>query len=206
MGRARSCSCGGCSSPSASAGTGFLLLCTLAHAMEQPGTGSVLRLAWCVAPIAATVYFAVAVARTDPGTRPRAGLSAVGLGPGRLMLLAGVSTAVACTLGSLLALLLFLHLRGDLSGLPFDGAGAGLLAADRPLPLGAALTLLTVVPFAASAARAPRCGPVRQGGGAYGGRERRGAGRPGSGPERSAVGRRAARPRGSPWRRTRTAR
>ncbi|MEU7645916.1 hypothetical protein [Streptomyces huasconensis] len=143
----------------ASAGTGFLLLCTLAHAMEQPGTGSVLRLAWCVAPIAATVHFAVAVARTDPGTRPRPGLSAVGLGPGRLMLLAGVSTAVACTLGSLLALLLFLHLRGDLSGLPFDGAAAGLLAADRPLPLGAALTLLTVVPFAASAVSAAALRP-----------------------------------------------
>ncbi|MEU1027141.1 hypothetical protein ABZ366_34795, partial [Streptomyces sp. NPDC005904] len=53
----------------ASAGTGFLLLCTLANAMRHPGAGSVLRLAWCVAPLAATVYFAVAVARADPGTR-----------------------------------------------------------------------------------------------------------------------------------------
>ncbi|MFH8566475.1 hypothetical protein [Streptomyces sp. NPDC017988] len=145
----------------ASAGTGFLLLCTLAYAMRYPGTGSVLRLAWCVAPIAATVYFAVAVARTDPGTRPRPGLSAVGLGPGRLMVLAGISTAVACALGSLLALLFFLHLRGDLSGLPFDGAAAGLLAADRPLPLAAALTLLTVVPLAASAASATALRPRR---------------------------------------------
>ncbi|NDZ86493.1 hypothetical protein G3I23_13135, partial [Streptomyces sp. SID10115] len=65
----------------ASAGTGFLLLCTLAYAMEHPGAGAGLRLAWCAAPVAATVYFAVAVARTDPGTRPRSGLSAVGLGP-----------------------------------------------------------------------------------------------------------------------------
>lgn len=138
----------------ASAGTGFLLLCTLTYAMEHPGAGSVLRLAWCLAPIAATVYFAVAVARTDPATRPRAGLSAVGLGPGRLMVLAAISTAVACTLGSMLALLFFLHLRGDLSGLPFDGTAAELLAADEPLPLAAALTLLALVPVLASVAGA----------------------------------------------------
>ncbi|MCF3123380.1 hypothetical protein IPZ68_27270, partial [Streptomyces arenae] len=75
-------------------------------------------------------------------------------GPGRLMVLAAISTAVACTLGSLLALLFFLHLRGDLSGLPFDGAAARLLAADKPLPLAAALTLLTFVPLLASGASA----------------------------------------------------
>ncbi|QES44129.1 hypothetical protein DEJ49_26825 [Streptomyces venezuelae] len=138
----------------ASAGTGFLLLCTLTYAMEHPGAGAGLRLAWCAAPIAATVYFAVAVARTDPGTRPRGGLSAVGLGPARLMVLGTISTAVACTLGSLLALLFFLHLRGDVSGLPFDGAAADLLAADQPLPVAAALTLLALVPIAASAASA----------------------------------------------------
>ncbi|MGH4035402.1 hypothetical protein ACQB60_41595 [Actinomycetota bacterium Odt1-20B] len=138
----------------AAAGTGFLLLCTLGYAMGHPGAGSVLRLAWCAAPLAATVHFAVAVARTDPATRPRPGLSAVGLGPGRLMLIAAVSTAVACTLGSMVALLFFLHLRGDITGLPFDGAAAELLAADRPLPLAAALTLLAVVPLTASAASA----------------------------------------------------
>ncbi|MGX1675776.1 hypothetical protein [Streptomyces sp. NPDC055400] len=140
----------------ASAGTGFLLLCTLGYAMGHPdaSTGSVLRLAWCLVPIAATVHLAVAVARTDPGTRPRPGLSAVGLGPARLTLISAISTAVACTLGSTLALLFFLHLRGDLSGLPFDGAARGLLAADRPLPVGATLTLLALVPLAASAASA----------------------------------------------------
>lgn len=140
----------------ASAGTGFLLLSTLGHALAHPETAanSVLRLAWCALPLAATVYFAVAVARSDPGTQPRAGLSAVGLGPARLTLLAAISTAIACTLGSMLALLFFLHLRGDLSGLPFDGAARGLLAADRPLPLAATLTLLTWVPLAASAASA----------------------------------------------------
>ncbi len=191
----------------ASAGTGFLLLCTLAYAMQYPGTGSVLRLAWCVAPIAATVYFAVAVARTDPGTRPRPGLSAVGLGPGRLMVLAGISTAVACTLGSLLALLFFLHLRGDLSGLPFDGAAAGLLAGDRPLPLAAALTLLTVVPLAASAASATALRPRP---GKAGARPRGDEGAEGKPPRhrRRAVCRGASRCSlpASPWRRTRAAR
>ncbi|MEU4999389.1 hypothetical protein [Streptomyces sp. NPDC021622] len=140
----------------ASAGTGFLLLCTLGYAMGHPEAsgGAALRLAWCVAPIAATVYFAVTVARTDPATRPRSGLSAVGLGPARLRVLAAISTAVACSLGSMAALLFFLHLRGDLTGLPLDGAAAELLAADAPLPLAAALTLLTLVPLSASAASA----------------------------------------------------
>ncbi|MFD8566072.1 hypothetical protein [Streptomyces sp. NPDC059639] len=140
----------------ASGGTGFLLLCTLGYAMGHPDAsgGSLLRLAWCAIPLAATVYFAVAVARSDPGTKPRTGLSAVGLGPARLTLLSAISTAIACTLGSMLALLFFLHLRGDLSGLPFDGAARDLLAAGKPLPLAAALTLLTFVPVAASAASA----------------------------------------------------
>lgn len=140
----------------ASAGTGFLLLCTLAYAMAHPdaSAGSVLRLAWCLAPIATTVYFAVTVARTDPGTRPRPGLAAIGLGPGRLMAISAVTTALSTTLGSLLALLFFLHLRGDLTGMPFDGAAARFLAADEPLPLPAALTLLALVPVAGSVASA----------------------------------------------------
>ncbi|MEV0556497.1 hypothetical protein AB0I27_23970 [Streptomyces sp. NPDC050597] len=140
----------------ASAGTGFLLLCTLGYAMGHPDASgaAVLRLAWCVAPLAATVQFAVAVARTDPATRPRQGLSALGLGPARLTALAAISTAVSCTLGSMVALLFFLHLRGDLTGLPFVGDAADLLAADEPLPLPAALTLLALVPIIASAASA----------------------------------------------------
>jgi hypothetical protein len=136
----------------ASAATGFLLLGTLGHALAHQDTpgGSALRLAWCVAPMAATVYFAVTVARTDPGTTPRPGLSAIGLGPGRLMAVSATTTILSCTLGSMLALLFFLHLRGDLTGMPFDGDAADFLAADRPLPLPAALTLLTLVPVAAS--------------------------------------------------------
>ncbi|MFC5257907.1 hypothetical protein ACFPT6_22585, partial [Streptomyces cinereospinus] len=136
----------------ASAGTGLLLLCTLGYALGHPEDppAAVLRLAWCTVPLAATVHFAVAVARTDPGTRPRPGLSAIGLGPARLMTVAATTTALATTLGSALALLLFLHLRGDLTGMPFDGATARFLAADRALPVPAALTLLALVPAAAS--------------------------------------------------------
>ncbi|MFE5535854.1 hypothetical protein [Streptomyces sp. NPDC056492] len=137
----------------ACAGTGFLLLYVLAEATARPA-GSFPRLLWAMVPLAVTVQFAVAVARTDPATRPREGLDAVGLGPVRLTLVATVSTAIACTLGSALALAAFLHLRGELTGLPFDGAAAGLLHADRPLPVAAALTLLALIPLSASAATA----------------------------------------------------
>ncbi|MFJ3164172.1 hypothetical protein [Streptomyces kanasensis] len=137
----------------ASAGVGFLLLGALGHAVAHPdrSSDSLVRLGWSVLPLAAAVYLAVAVARTDPVTRPRRGLSAVGLGPARLAALAAASTALVCALGSAVALLLFLHLRGGLSGLPFDGAAAGLLGAGRPLPVPAALTLLAVVPAVAYA-------------------------------------------------------
>ncbi|MEX0170250.1 hypothetical protein [Streptomyces sp. LMG1-1-1.1] len=138
----------------AAAGVGFLLLCTLGYAVGHPAhsSASVLRLLWCGLPLAATVQFAVAVARTDPSTRPRPGLSAVGLGPARLTAIAAASTAVACTLGSMVALLFYLHLRGDITGLPFDGAAAELLAADQPMPVAAALTLLAVLPVVAATA------------------------------------------------------
>ncbi|MFI5684879.1 hypothetical protein [Streptomyces sp. NPDC051636] len=141
----------------AAAGTGFLLLCTLGYALghpEAPPASLLLRLARCVIPLAATVHLAVAVARTDPGTKPRPGLSALGLGPARLMAVSALTTALSCTVGSMVALLVFLHLRGDLTGLPFDGAAAGFLAADQPLPVPATLTLLAVVPTTATTAAA----------------------------------------------------
>ncbi|MET8811862.1 hypothetical protein ABZW47_07655 [Streptomyces sp. NPDC004549] len=136
----------------ASAGTGFLLLGSLGYALGHPATpgAGALRLAWCLAPLAATAYLALAVARTDPGTRPRPGLSAVGLGPARLMAISALTTALSCVLGSLVALMFFLHLRGDITGMPFDGDGAKLLAADQPLPVPAALTLLALAPAVAS--------------------------------------------------------
>ncbi|ANP49771.1 hypothetical protein J2Z21_004725 [Streptomyces griseochromogenes] len=137
----------------ASAGTGFLLLSSLGYAMGHPETpgAAALRLAWCLVPLAAAAHFALAVARTDPGTRPRPGLSAVGLGPARLMAISALTTALSCALGSLLALLLFLQLRGDLTGLPLDGAAAGFLVTDQPLPLPATLTLLALLPAVATA-------------------------------------------------------
>ncbi|MEU6282404.1 hypothetical protein [Streptomyces sp. NPDC047028] len=165
----------------ASAGTGFLLLASLGYAMSHPQTpgAASLRLVWCVLPLAATVYFALAVARTDPATTPRPGLSAVGLGPARLMAISALTTALSCTLGSLVALLFFLHLRGDLTGMPFDGSAAQFLAAGTPLPVPAALTLLATIPVTASATVAlalrprdprPHPGPRRPYGrfGAYG--------------------------------------
>ncbi|MFJ2752558.1 hypothetical protein [Streptomyces sp. NPDC087297] len=137
----------------ASAGTGFLLLYVLAGAVAQPA-GSFPRLLWALIPLAVTVHLAVVVARADPATQPREGMDAAGLGPLRLTLVAAISTAVACALGAALALAVFLHLRGDVAGLPFDGAGAELLHADRPLPVAGALTLLGLIPVTASAATA----------------------------------------------------
>lgn len=63
--------CGRLLVAAASAGTGFLMLSALSHALAHPGAGgALLRLAWCVVPLTATVYFAVAMARNDPATRP----------------------------------------------------------------------------------------------------------------------------------------
>ncbi|MFF9300512.1 hypothetical protein ACH4KU_20790 [Streptomyces althioticus] len=144
----------------ASAGTGFLLLSALGHALSHPDpAASALRLAWCTAPLAATVYLAVAVARTDPATRPRPGLSAVGLGPVKLMVISAATTALSCALGSALALLVFLQLRGDLTGMSLGGSAQEFLAAGRRLPLPAALTLLALVPLSASAAVATALRP-----------------------------------------------
>ncbi|MGW5536737.1 hypothetical protein ACWER6_21390 [Streptomyces sp. NPDC004009] len=136
----------------ASAGTSFLLLSSLGYALAHPGTpDAAVRLAWCAVPLAATVHLALAVARTDPGTRPRPGLSALGLGPARLMAVSVMTTVLSCGLGSLLALLVFLRLRGDLAGAPLGGAAARFLATDQSLPLPAALTLLAPVPALAAA-------------------------------------------------------
>ncbi|GHJ36331.1 hypothetical protein [Streptomyces sp. TS71-3] len=152
----------------AAGGTGLLLLCTLGYALGHPGTpaNALFRLLWCLAPLVATVGLAVAVARSDPGTGARSALFAVGLGPARLTVLSALSAGLYCALGSLLALLLFLDLRGNLGGLPFHGAADGLLAADRTLPLAAVLTLLVPVPLAAAGVSAlvlrPRPGRGRQ--------------------------------------------
>ncbi|WNI18315.1 hypothetical protein [Actinacidiphila sp. ITFR-21] len=138
----------------AAAGTGLLLLSALGWALAHPGHGTadaLVRLGWCVVPVVVTVQLAVAVGRTQPAGWPGAGLAGAGLGRTGLVLLTAATTAVVCAAGSALALPAFLQLRGDVTGVPFDGVGPGLLAAGRPLPLAGAVTLLALVPAAAAA-------------------------------------------------------
>ncbi|KUL36133.1 hypothetical protein ADL22_25500 [Streptomyces sp. NRRL F-4489] len=144
----------------AAACTGFLVLAVLGHAAAHPAAAgeSVARLLWCAAPLAATAQLAVSVARTDPAARLQRGMNAAGLGPLRLTLLAAASTALACTLGALLSLVVFFSLRGDLGGTA-EAAGPrrvdpGLLGAGHPIPLLGALLLLSLVPLTAAAATA----------------------------------------------------
>nr|WP_237518646.1 hypothetical protein [Streptomyces sp. SID5910] len=68
------------------------------------------------------------------------------------MAVSATTTALAGAIGSLVALLAFLHLRGDLTARPFDGAAADSLAVGLRLPFPAAVTLLTLLPAIASAA------------------------------------------------------
>jgi hypothetical protein len=146
----------------AATATGLLLLSSLGWALAHPQQGTsdaMVRLAWCVVPVVVTVQLAVAVGRTQPAGWPRSGLSAVGLGRTGLVLLSAVTTAVVCAVGSVLALLVFLQLRGDVAGVAFDGVGPGLLAADKPLPLAGAVTLLALVPVAVAVTTAARLRP-----------------------------------------------
>ncbi|MCQ4043627.1 hypothetical protein ACFOSC_28440 [Streptantibioticus rubrisoli] len=121
----------------ASAGTGFLLLSAVGHALGHPQDPSagLVRLAWCVVPLAAAVHLTVAVSRGETGHRPHPGLIAAGLGRSWLPVLAAVSTAVSSSLGSLIALGVFLWLRGR-------------LVEAVPLPVAGIATLLVVLPLA----------------------------------------------------------
>ncbi|WP_055556781.1 hypothetical protein [Streptomyces sp. NBRC 110028] len=156
----------------AAAGVSFLLLSALGFAASHPADpdGALARLLWCVVPLAATVQLAMSVARADPSTRPGAGFAAAGLGPARLALLAGAVTATACAAGSALALLAFLHLRGDVGGAWLLWAGSGAadraLGGDGPLPLVGAVTLVAVVPVVAGTASAAGLWPRQPGAGA----------------------------------------
>ena len=156
----------------AAAGTGFLLLSTVGHAAGHPSAAdeSLVRLLWCTAPLAATAQFAVSTARTDPAARLQRGMTAAGLGPLRLTLLATVSTTLTCLLGVFLALLVFLRLRGDLGGPFAAGFDADLLGAGHPVPLVGALMLLAIVPLTAAAATAVALRPRHEAGAAETGR------------------------------------
>ncbi len=125
---------------------GFLLR-ALGRALSQPADGSLIRLLWCLPPLAAVAWFAAVAARAVPAGRPEriTGLTAAGAGPARIRTLIAGEIALACTLGSLLTLLVFLVLRNDI-------AGPGLapeLGMGVPLPPAAPLTLLTLVPLVA---------------------------------------------------------
>ncbi|KAA6213698.1 hypothetical protein CP973_31340 [Streptomyces albofaciens JCM 4342] len=186
----------------ASGGTGFLLLAALGHAAAHPETAadSFARLLWCAVPVAATIQLAVSAARTDPASRPHRGMAAAGLGPVRLTVIAAASTAVSCVLGSFVALLAFLVVRGDLGGVTASDSATRLLGAGGPLPLAGALMLLAVVPVTAATATAvvlrPRVnarGGARRTGPATGA----GAGEPLS--ATAAGGTASAVPAGLPW-------
>ncbi|MFD8995705.1 hypothetical protein [Streptomyces abikoensis] len=148
----------------ASSGAGFLLLCSLGYAVAHPDATeqSLVRLLWCAVPVAAVTQFAVTVARSDPATRPRDGLDAIGFGPVRLSLLAATSTALSCGLGSAAALLVYLELRGDLGGTPLSGTASGLLDGDAALPWAATLTLLGLLPALAAGACAIALRPRKE--------------------------------------------
>ncbi|MEW2522792.1 hypothetical protein [Actinacidiphila alni] len=147
----------------ASAGTGMLLLAALGWPLAHPHRPSdaAVRLVWCAVPVVVTVQFAVAAGRAVPGGWPRPGLAAVGLGRAGVALLAASATAIACAAGSAVALLVFLHLRGDLGGLPFHGAASDVLGGGGSVPLAGALTLLAVVPVGAAVTGAARLWPPR---------------------------------------------
>ncbi|MER0242791.1 hypothetical protein AAHZ94_12305 [Streptomyces sp. HSW2009] len=141
----------------ASAGVGFLLLCSLGYALGHPDetSESVARLLWCAAPLAATVQLALSVDRVDSPTRSvPPGLAAAGYGPFRRSLLAAAATALICSAGSLLALFVFVYLRGSLVAPPSGGPAIDALAVGYHLPAGAVLTLLSVLPVLAAAASA----------------------------------------------------
>ncbi|CAG7609687.1 hypothetical protein [Actinacidiphila bryophytorum] len=136
----------------AAGGAGLLLLSALGWALghAQPGTGAGVRLVWCLLPVAVTVHLAAAVARAQPLGWPDSGLAAVGLGKTATVLIGAAGAALACAVGSGLALLLFVYLRGDLGGVPYSGSASGVLGAGHHLPVAGAATLLSVVPLAAA--------------------------------------------------------
>ncbi|MEV7024539.1 hypothetical protein, partial [Kitasatospora sp. NPDC093558] len=78
------------------------------------------------------------------------GLTAAGAGAGRIRALIAGEVALACTLGSVLTLLVFLVLRNDIAG-PSLAPDLGM---GVPLPAAAPVTLLALVPITAGIAAA----------------------------------------------------
>ncbi|MFD8084246.1 hypothetical protein ACFV4F_21425 [Kitasatospora sp. NPDC059722] len=138
----------------ASAVVAAFLLRALGRAMsDRPGDADALvRLLWCLPPLAAVAWFAAVAARAVPAQRPEriTGLTAAGAGSGRIRGLIAGEVALACTLGSVLTLLVFLVLRNDIAG-PSLAPDLGM---GVPLPAAAPLTLLALVPITAGIAAA----------------------------------------------------
>ncbi|WP_457030865.1 hypothetical protein [Kitasatospora sp. P5_F3] len=129
-----------------------LLLRALGRALGEPAVSSLPRLLWCLPPLAAVGWFAAVAARAVPAARPERinGLTAAGAGPVRIRLLVAGEIALACTVGSALALLFFLVLRNDIA----DPSLAADLGMGSPLPTAAPVTLLVLVPLVAGVSAA----------------------------------------------------
>ncbi|AUY49660.1 hypothetical protein [Streptomyces sp. CB01881] len=125
------------------------LLRALGRAMSDPpgGADTVARLLWCLPPLAAVAWFAAVAARAVPAQRPEriTGLTAAGAGSARIRALIAGEVALACALGAVLTLLLFLVLRNDIAG-PSLAADLGM---GVELPAAAPVTLLALVPLTA---------------------------------------------------------
>ncbi|WP_441250049.1 hypothetical protein [Kitasatospora sp. McL0602] len=128
------------------------LLRALGRALSEPADGSLVRLLWCLPPLAAVAWFAAVAARAVPAGRPDriTGLTAAGAGPTRIRALIAGEIALACALGSALTLLLFLVLRNNIAGPSL----APELGMGVPLPAAAPVTLLTLVPLVAGVSAA----------------------------------------------------
>ncbi|MFF3007490.1 hypothetical protein ACFVTF_32375 [Kitasatospora sp. NPDC057940] len=130
------------------------LLRSLGRAMSDPlgGEDALVRLLWCLPPLAAVAWFAAVAARAVPAQRPEriTGLRAAGAGSGRIRALIAGEVVLACTLGSALTLLVFLVLRNDIAG-PALAADLGM---GVPLPAVAPVALLALVPLTAGIAAA----------------------------------------------------
>ncbi|MFF9557303.1 hypothetical protein ACF1DY_15995 [Streptomyces albus] len=140
-----------------SAAVGLLLLSTLSHALEHPRHpgGALSGLAWCLVPLAVTARLSAALGSAAPAPETRGGLTAAGLGPLRIALLAARTAAAPCVLGSALTLLVCVRTGADPAhAVPPSGAVLGLPLPGPSLPLPAALTLLSAAPVLAATAAA----------------------------------------------------
>ncbi|GAA1975978.1 hypothetical protein [Kitasatospora viridis] len=125
---------------------GFLLRALGRALSDPPGAhAAASRLLWCLPPLLAVGWFAAYAARALPAQRPErmTGLTAAGAGPGRLRLLIAAEIALACALGAVVTLLVFLVLRNYVAG----PALAPELGMGVPLPPAAPIALVALLPL-----------------------------------------------------------